>query len=186
MNISVEDFINSVTQRARLAFMLVLGEKTVEILQEDPTVFSLARNLLDYSWSWEESLSVSPFEIFEYLESSSEDFDERETLSLVCQFDTKTPKPTLAAILSTINAGSLAVMYACQVSGVRGGLIPDIIANLEEEDAIPGTISLITENHLIDELWIQKAMSYLTKNYGADDPDLLGEPVKREELMNLK
>jgi Immunity protein Imm6 len=186
MGISAEDFINSVTQRARLAFMLSLGEKTVRILQDDPNVFSLARNLLDQSWSWEESLNVSPFEIFEYLESSSEDFDERETLSLVCQFDTKTPKPTLAAMLSSINAGSLAVMYACQVSGVRGGLIPDIIANLEEEEAIPGTVSLISETQLIDRLWIERAMSYLTKNYGTDNPNSLGEPIKREELMNLK
>jgi hypothetical protein len=165
MSISTESFISSVTQRARLAFMLTLGEKTIDILQDKPHVFKLARNLLDTSWLWEESLSISPFEILEYLESSSEDFHERETLSLVCYFDNTTPRPIL--------------------SDVEGGLIPDIIAKFEEEEAIPGTVSLIVESQLISKSWVERAISFLMSNYRSSDPNTLGEPIKREELMGL-
>jgi Immunity protein Imm6 len=186
MHISVEQFLDSVTLRAKAAFVIVLGEKTIEILQDDSNTYALARNLLDHSWLWEESLSVSPFEIHEYLESSSEDPVEQEKLSLVCQFSRKTPEPTLTAIMTSINAGCLTVKYAFEVLDGDRSCIPDIIVETHELDFIPNSVEDIINHHLIDKVWIEKAMSYLMENYGTGNPNSLGKPIKREELMNLK
>jgi hypothetical protein len=82
--------------------MIALAEKVINVLKEDPHVFSLSRGLLDKSWLWEESLSISPPEIYEYLDSSNEDIVEAQELSLCCQFDDETPEPVFTAIV-TIN-----------------------------------------------------------------------------------
>jgi hypothetical protein len=46
MTIFIEQFINSVTVRAKAALMIALGEKIIDVLQEDPHVFSLSRALI--------------------------------------------------------------------------------------------------------------------------------------------
>jgi Immunity protein Imm6 len=179
----VETFMNSVTIRAKTAFMLTLGEKIIGVLKDNPDIFPLARNTLDSSWLWEESLSVSPREIFQYLDATEIDYFNSEKLSLICKFDSKTPEPTLTAIMTIINAGCLSVKYAYET--IKEICPFDIIDETHEQDAIPGVIEEILENRLIDEAWLKKAMSYLMLNYGSNDPNALGEPIERDELMSL-
>jgi hypothetical protein len=185
MKISTEQFVNSVTIRAKAAFMIVLGEKVIDVLKGDPHVFSLCRGLLDKSWLWEESLSVYPREIFEYLESSKEDFVERQELSLVCQFDDEeTPEPILSAIQTIINTGCIVVMYAYQIMD-SDAIPPVIIMETFEDRDIPVGIDGVIEMNLASETWIDQAMSYLMSNHKSDNPNTLGKPIKREELMSL-
>jgi hypothetical protein len=47
MEMLVEEFVDSVTIRAKAALMIVLGEKVIDTLRENPHVFSLSRGLLD-------------------------------------------------------------------------------------------------------------------------------------------
>jgi Immunity protein Imm6 len=185
MENSVERFIKSVTLRAKAALMIVLGEKVIDILKEDKNVFSLSRGLLDKSWLWEESLGAYPREIFEYLESSREDFVERQDLSLVCQFDDEeTPEPLLTAIQTIINTGCIVVKYAYETMDSER-MPPTIIGETFEDRDIPIGIDGVIEMKLVDEAWIERAMSYLMSNHRSDDPNALGEPINREELMSL-
>jgi hypothetical protein len=184
MKIPVEQFVDSVTIRAKAALMIVLGEKIIDVLQEDPHIFSLSRGLLDKSWLWEESLGASPREIFEYLESSKEDA-EGEELSLVCQFDDEeTPEPLLTVIQTIINTGCIVVKYAYQIMD-NDRMPPVIVMETFEERDIPIGIEGVIEMNLVDEAWIERAISYLMSNYQSNDHDELGEPIKREELMSL-
>ncbi len=184
MAISVEYFINLVTIRARAAFMIALGEKVIYTLKkEDPHLFSLSRGLLDISWSWEESLSASPLEIYEYLDSSDEDFAKAEDLSLACQFEGK-PEPLQTAILTIVNAGCIVTKYAYQIME-NDKMPPVIVAESSEEVIIPAVAEGVIEMKLVDKAWIERAISYLMSNYESDDPNALGEPIKREELMSL-
>jgi Immunity protein Imm6 len=184
MKISIEQFINSVTVRAKATLMIALGEKVIDVVKEDSHVFSLSRGLLDKSWLWEESLGASPREIFEYLESSKED-TEGEDLSLVCQFDDEeTPEPLLTAIQTIINTGCIVVKYAYQIMD-NDAIPPVIIMETFDDRDIPIGIDGVIERKLVDEGWIEQAMSYLMANYKSNDPNALGAPIKREELMNL-
>jgi Immunity protein Imm6 len=184
MKMLIEQFINSVSLRAKAALMIVLSEKIMYLLEEDENVFSLSRHLLDKSWLWEESLGASPREIFEYLESSKED-TEGEELSLVCQFDDEeTPEPLLTAIQTIINTGCIVVKYAYEIMDSER-MPPTIIGETFEDRDIPIGIDGVIEMKLVDEAWIERAMSYLMSNHRSDDPNALGEPIKREELMSL-
>ena len=55
MKISIEQFINSVTVRAKAAFVTTLGEKVVDVLKEDRNIFSLSRNS-KYKKGWKISM----------------------------------------------------------------------------------------------------------------------------------
>jgi hypothetical protein len=184
MKISLEQFIKSVTMRAKAVFVIVLAEKVIDILREDENVFSLARNLLDKSWLWEESLGASPLEIYEYLDSSNEDIVEAQDLSLICQFDRKTPEPILTAIHTVINAGCIVVKYAYEIMD-SNSMPPTIIGETFDDRDIPIGIESVVKMNLIDEAWIERAISYLMLTHKSDDPNALGEPIKREELMSL-
>jgi hypothetical protein len=185
MKISTDQFINSVTLRAKAALMIVLGEKVMGILKENPHVFSLSRGLLDQSWLWEESLSASPEEIFEYLESSNEDMVEAQELSLVCQFDNEeTPEPFLRAILTVINTGCIVVKYAYKIMD-DDSMPPAIVMESSEEVILPAVIEGSIKMKFVDEVWMERAMFYLMSNYGTDNPNSLGKPIKREELLSL-
>lgn len=184
MKISTEQFINSVTLRARAAFMIVLGEKIIDILKGNSNVFSLARGLLDKSWLWEESLDASPLEIYEYIDSSSEDIVEAQELSLCCQFDRKAPKPIFTATVVITNAGCIVVKYAYQVMD-SDAMPPVIIMETDENIVISAAVDSVIKMNLIDEAWIERAMSYLMLNHKSNNPNALGKSIKREELMSL-
>jgi Immunity protein Imm6 len=184
MKILVEIFLDSVSLRAKAAFMIALGEKVIDLLKEDKNIFSLSRNLLDKCWLWEEALGAAPLEIYEYLDSSNEDIVEAQELSLTCQIDLKAPKPILTAIITIINTGSIVVKYAYEVMG-NDQWPPVSITETSEDRNIPAVVEDIIENKVIDGIWIERAMSYLMSNYKSDDPNALGEPIKREELMSL-
>ncbi len=185
MNIPIEQFINSVTMRAKAAFVITLAEKVIDILEKDENVFSLSRTLLEKCWSWEESLGASPLEIYEYLDSSNEDMAEAEARSLICQFDDyETPEPSLTAIHTVINAGCIVVKYAYETMD-SNSMPPTIIGETFDDRDIPIGIESVVKMNLIDEVWIERVISYLMSNHKSDNPNALGEPIQREKLMSL-
>ena len=89
-----------------------------------------------------------------------------------------------SAIHTVINAGCIVVKYAYEVME-SNSMPPTIIGETFDNRDIPIGIESVIKTNLVDEVWIERVISYLMLNYKSNDPNALGKPIKREELMSF-
>ena len=73
MEFDLRNFIQSVTVRAKVAFVLGVSEHLLGELATDAEGFELAQRALDLAWEWQEYLQLSGDQIFELLIDENDD-----------------------------------------------------------------------------------------------------------------
>ncbi|MHC5595180.1 MAG: Imm6 family immunity protein [Nostoc sp.] len=176
MNIDLNRFVENVTVRARVAFVLVIAESILVELENDHKCFALGQEALNLAWTWEEMGDIEGRILAEYVDSPTE-----KDLGVCELYHEDNEAMVSAAIALTLSIGYVA-MYAYRLEKAQH--MPEPIAEIGE-DTISQIIEFALQTNSIDESYVSRAYYFILGKYRTNTPSELGESISKDKLLAI-
>jgi Immunity protein Imm6 len=170
------DFIYKITIRARVALYLAVAESLFNYIKKDEKGYAQARSALDKCWKWLDGEEVAGDTLYEYLEN------EDDTGLLVFGSMAAGNPPKLAVWNTFATALMYVIWQAYEVEGEK--YLPQTIEEVNET-MIDDLLSCATESNQFNISWFEELKQYLLEKYPANEPNQLGKPISKIEVMEL-
>lgn len=170
------DFISSITIRARVAFYLAIAESLFNVIKKDEKGYAEARNALDKCWKWLEGEEVAGDTLYESLENEDD-------TGLLVFGSMAAGNPLKLAVWNTLATALMYVIWqAYEVEGEK--YLPQTIEEVNET-MIDDLLSCASESDQFNVSWFEELKQYLLEKYPANEPNQLGKPIGKTEVMDL-
>jgi Immunity protein Imm6 len=168
--------IGSMTIRARAAYLLVIAEYIFQVVNPDHSDYPLARAAFEGCWSWVAGSNLSAWEV--YCLHTDENMNLQPIGLGFTAYDE--PDPIQQNIWYYLDG---VVMYiAWHLFKYERNTIPADL-ELEGEGFVDEVIRTAIETNRFEESQYESLKQYLLETYPATEPDELGSPITREEVM---
>ena len=158
--------------RGRAAFVLAVAERCIGQLRYSDKVYDLAAKAMRDAWKWEEGEKIHGDLLDYYLENSDE-----ESLAV---YGCDPPKSAFAAIMAITSAVAYVAWHAYRQDGVT-----TMSSSIHEvtESVVDEVVGFATTSPGFDATFIDCISGYLGKTCRASNPAEMGEPVRRETVL---
>jgi hypothetical protein len=169
------DFIYKITIRARVALYLAVAESLVNIIKEEDEGYTEARNALDKCWKWLEGEEIAGDTLYECLENEDD-------TGLLVFGSMAAGNPLELSVWNTLATALMYVIWqAYKAEGEK--YLPQTIEDVNET-MIDDLLSCANESKQFNILWLEELKQYLLEKYPTSEPNQLGKPIDKTEVMN--
>jgi hypothetical protein len=159
--------------RGRVAFVLAIAEGCIGQLRYSDKVYTLAAKAMRDAWKWEEGEKVHGDLLDYYLENPEE-----ESLAV---YGCDPPESAFAAIMAITSAVAYVTWHAYRKD--RATMMSSSIHEVTES-VVDEVVDFASRSPGFDAAFIDCVSSYLVKKCGNSNPSELGEPVKRQMVLD--
>lgn len=171
---SIAQNISNTSVRARVALCLGITESILDEVKGDRDGYTLTQKALHTAWGWVEGNPVKANEFNALL------MDENEDGLLI--YEQNAVDKNEALVYAWITITSCISYVAWQVYKQENTCPPGGISEVDE-DVVEQLLTYATKLHSCNTDMIQSISDYLVTHYATDNPEFLGDPIKRNNLL---
>jgi len=171
MNDTLNKFIQTVTIRARVAYVLGIAEHIISEVKSDYDGYLLAKEAIKTAWAWQNNASVSADVLNEYL------MNEDEEGLLIHEQEASEDMVSAWVTITT------AIAYvAWQAYQQKNEFPPGALCEVSE-DIVEQVIEYASQTNVYDAYFVKKLSEYLNTKCSTNKSNELGKPINREDFL---
>jgi hypothetical protein len=171
MSDTLNKFVETVTIRARVAYVLGIAEHIISDIKSDYSGYLLAKEAIKTAWAWQNNASVSADVLNEYL------MNEDEEGLLIHEQEASEDMVSAWVTITT------AIAYvAWQAYQQKDEFPPGALCEVSE-DIVEQVIEYASKTNVYDADFVNKLSEYLLSSFRTKNANELGKPINREDFL---
>jgi len=171
MSNTLNQFVETVTIRARVAYVLGIAEHIISDIKNDYDGYLLAVDAIKTAWAWQNNASVSADVLNEYLMNE----DEEGLLIHEQEAD-----ETMVSAWVTITT---AIAYVAWHAYQQKNEFPPGALCEARYDVVEQVIEYASKTNVFDADFVNKLSEYMISRCRTKNPNELGKPINREDFL---
>jgi len=171
MSDTLNKFVETVTIRARVAYVLGIAEHIISDIKSDSSGYLLAKEAIKTAWAWQNNASVSADVLNEYLMNEDE-----EGLLI---HEQEASEDMVSAWVTITTAIAYVAWHAYQQ---KDEFPPGALCEVSE-DIVEQVIEYASKTNVYDADFVNKLSEYLISSFRTKNANELGKPINREDFL---